>query len=186
MTNEQVLVEQVLVEQWLDEVVIGLNLCPFASKPRSKGQIRFVLSTSSTDVDLLTEFDQEIRLLESTPAKEIETTIIIVPAMLADFEQYNQFLDLVDDVIYHNKWDGLFQVASFHPDYCFADTHPDDSENLTNRSPFPLLHLLREESMEKALANMASPDEIFKRNIKAMASLSIDKIKKLFPYLKLS
>ena len=175
--------EQKAVEQWLDEVVIGLNLCPFAAKPRSQNQVRFMVSQAQTEQELLYDLHTEIQLLEQTPPTEIETTLLIIPFLLADFEDYNQFLDIVDAVLDDFNWHGEFQIASFHPHYCFADTQIDSIENFTNRSPYPILHIIREQSMEKALAHMAAPDEIFKRNITTMNNLSTEQIAKLFPYL---
>ena len=171
------------VENWLDDVVIGLNLCPFAAKPRRQNQVRFNVSEAFTSEVLLADLHQELILLDQTPASEIETSLLIVPNMLNNFDDYNQFLDLVDTLLIEFEWEGIFQIASFHPDYCFADTPPDSVENLTNRSPYPILHIIREESMEKALKNMTSPDEVFKQNIKTMTNLEPEKIKTLFPYL---
>lgn len=172
------------VETWLDDVVIGLNLCPFAAIPRKNNQIRFTVSQALTEEVLLADLYAELSFMSKTPALEVETSLLIVPDMLAKFDDYNQFLDLVDGLLESFEWDGIFQIASFHPDYCFAETKPDSTENLTNRAPFPILHIIREESMEKALAKMASPDEIYKRNIKTMNELPAEKIKSLFPYLK--
>lgn len=175
--------EQKAVEQWLDDVVIGLNLCPFAAKPRRNNQIRFVTSEAVTSEALLNDLYDELKLLENKPAEDIETTLLIMPKVLTSFDDYNQFLDIVDELLISFQWEGVFQVASFHPDYCFADTESDSVENLTNRSPYPILHLIREASMELALKNLTAPDEVFKRNIKAMSNLSAKEIKRLFPYL---
>jgi len=131
----------------------------------------------------LNDLYDELKLLENTPAEDVETTLIILPKILANFDDYNQFLDLVDELLFSFQWEGIFQVASFHPDYCFAETESDSVENLTNRSPYPILHLIREASMEHALKNLTAPDEVFKRNIKAMNNLSEKEIKRLFPYL---
>jgi len=176
--------EQKAVEQWLDDVVIGLNLCPFAVQPRRQDQVRFMVSQAQTEEELLYDLHAEITLLESSPPAEIETTLVIIPFLLADFEHYNQFLDVVDAVLDDFNWHGEFQIASFHPYYCFADTDIDSVENLTNRSPYPILHIIREQSMEKALAHMTAPDEIFKRNIATMTALSAEEIQRLFPLSK--
>jgi len=175
--------EQKAVEQWLDDVVIGLNLCPFAAKPRHNNQIRFVTSEAVTSEALLTDLYDELKLLENTPADDVETTLLILPKVLANFDDYNQFLDIVDELLFSFQWEGVFQVASFHPDYCFAETEPDSVENLTNRSPYPILHIIREASMEQALKHLTAPDEVFKRNIKTMDNLSEKEVKRLFPYL---
>ncbi len=171
------------VERWLDEVVIGLNFCPFAAKPRRNEQVRFVTSKATSEELLLTDLQDELTLLDQTPSSKIETTLLIVPEMLSDFHDYNQFLELVDELLVQFEWEGIFQVASFHPDYCFADAEPDSVDNLTNRSPYPILHILREDSIEKALENIADPDEVYKRNIETMKTLSSEQIKTLFNYL---
>jgi len=176
--------EQQQVEQWLDNVVIGLNLCPFAAKPRRNKQIRFKVSQALTDEVLIADLFDELRFLEKTPASELETTLVIVPNMLAKFDDYNQFLDITDNLLIEYNWEGIFQIASFHPNYCFAVTNPNDVENLTNRAPYPILHLLREDSLTTALENMTAPDEVYKRNIHTMNQLSKQQIQTLFPYLK--
>lgn len=173
------------VETWLDDVVIGLNLCPFAAMPRKNNQVRFTVSQALTEEVLLADLHAELTFMSQTPAIEVETSLLIVPDMLTKFDDYNQFLDLVDELLEVFEWEGIFQIATFHPDYCFAETEANSTENLTNRSPYPILHILREQSMEKALAKMSSPDEIYKRNIQTMKELSADKIKTLFPYVKL-
>ncbi len=172
-----------IVEKWLDEIVVGLNFCPFASKACRNDQIRFIKSEANSTEELLLNLQDEITLLDQAPSTEIETTLLIIPDMLTKFDDYNQFLDLVDQLLIQSEWEGIFQVASFHPDYCFADTEPDSVENLTNRSPYPILHILREESIEEALENITEPDEIYKRNIQTMKNLSADQIKVLFSYL---
>ncbi|HDY84324.1 MAG TPA: DUF1415 domain-containing protein [Methylophaga sp.] len=174
------------VETWLDDVVIGLNLCPFAATPRKNKQVRFTVSQALTEEVLLADLYAELTLMSQTPAEEVETSLLIVPDMLNKFDDYNQFLDLADALLEEFEWDGIFQIASFHPDYCFAETDIDSIENLTNRSPYPILHILREATLEKALEKMTSPDEIFKRNIETMNELPDEKIKALFPYLHLS
>lgn len=125
----------------------------------------------------------ELERLSDTPVSELETTVIAIPDMLEDFDDYNQFFDLVDLWLQQFGWEGEFQVASFHPHYQFADTDPDDAGNLTNRSPWPLLHLIREDSLEQALAHYPDPDGIPARNIARMESLNADERRRLFPYL---
>lgn len=173
------------VETWLDDVVIGLNLCPFAAIPRKNKQVRFTVSQALSEEVLLADLQAELTFMSQTPAAEVETSLLIVPDILAKFNDYNQFLDLADELLEVFEWGGIFQIASFHPDYCFAETAANSVENLTNRSPYPILHILREQSLEKALAKMTSPDEIYKRNIQTMNELSSEKIKVLFPYLSL-
>jgi len=132
---------------------------------------------------LLEDMQAELERLSDTPVSELETTVIAIPDMLEDFDDYNQFFDLVDLWLQQFGWEGEFQVASFHPHYQFADTDPDDAGNLTNRSPWPLLHLIREDSLEQALAHYPDPDGIPARNIARMESLNADERRRLFPYL---
>lgn len=171
------------VGQWLDDVVIGLNLCPFASRPRAERRIRLTISHATTEEGLLEDMQAELERLSDTPVSELETTVIAIPDMLEDFNDYNQFFDLVDLWLQQFGWEGEFQVASFHPHYQFAYTDPDDAGNLTNRSPWPLLHLIREDSLEQALAHYPDPDGIPARNIARMESLNADERRRLFPYL---
>jgi hypothetical protein len=170
-------------QQWLTDVIVGLNLCPFAKRVVLADSIRLVVSASQTDEQLLEEFVLEIELLENTDIEKLETTLLIIPKMLTDFEDYNQFLDLIDNLLLQFNWQGIFQIASFHPDYCFADASPDDSENLTNRSPYPILHILREDSVTKAIAQYPDVDGVPERNIKRVAGLSDKEKQQLFPYL---
>jgi hypothetical protein len=174
------------VETWLDNVVIGLNLCPFATIPRKNDQVRFTVSQALAEEVLLADLHAELTFMNKISALEVETSLLIVPDMLAKFDDYNQFLDLVDELLEAFEWEGIFQIASFHPHYCFAQTVPGTVENLTNRAPYPILHIIREQSLEKALEKMTSPDEIYKRNIETMNSLSTEQIKSLFPHLYLS
>lgn len=179
-SNEQILNE---VNQWLDKVVIGLNLCPFASRPYQQKQIRFTISQCNTDACLLEELQNELKLLAETKAEKIETTLLIVPNMLQDFYDYNDFLDDVDGLIADNEWEGIFQVATFHPDYQFGGTQPEDAENLTNRAPYPILHLLREASLEKAIEHYPNPELIPEHNIETVNNLTLEQKVSLFPYL---
>lgn len=183
MSNPQQ--EQILneVNQWLDKVVIGLNLCPFASKPFRENQIRFSVSHSTSEANLLEDLQTELNLLAESKPENIETTLLIVPNMLADFYDYNDFLEYVDALIEDNEWQGIFQVATFHPNYQFGGTKPEDAENLTNRAPYPILHLLREESLEKAIAHYPNPELIPEHNIETVCGLSQDQKIVLFPYL---
>lgn len=171
------------VRQWLDRVVIGLNLCPFAGKPAREGRIRVVVSQAGDELELLTELQLELQKLDETPPAQLETTLIAIPALLADFADYNDFLDRVDELLERFEWVGDYQVASFHPQYQFAGTMPGDAENLTNRSPYPLLHLLREDSVEAALDSHPDPDSIPESNICRMQALSAEQRRQLFDYL---
>jgi len=174
------------IRQWLEQVVIGLNLCPFASHPHQQNLVRIISSDSTTEIDLLSDLTTELEKLDNHSASELETTLIATPNMLSDFYDYNQFLDWVDQLLAEQGWDGVYQVASFHPDYQFGGTQPDDKENLTNRSPYPVLHLIREASMEKAIQHHPDPAGIPERNIKLVEGLSEQQVNALFPYLKSS
>jgi len=171
------------VNQWLDQVVIGLNLCPFASKPFRDKQIRLSISQSTSDANLLEDLQTEINLLAESKQENIETTLLIVPNMLDDFYDYNDFLEYVDALIEGNEWEGIFQVATFHPNYQFGGTEPEDAENLTNRAPYPILHILREASLEKAIAHYPNPELIPEHNIETVCGLSQQQKIALFPYL---
>jgi hypothetical protein len=180
MDNKKIIQQ---TQQWLTDVIVGLNLCPFAKRVVLIDSIRLVVSGALTVEQLLEDFVTEIGILKSTDTEELETTLLIIPTVLSKFEDYNQFLDLIDDVLLQFDWQGVFQVASFHPNYCFAGADADDSENLTNRSPYPILHILREDSVAKAVANYPSIDDIPKQNIKRVEKLSSQQKIKLFPYL---
>lgn len=179
-SNEQILND---VNQWLDKVVIGLNLCPFAARPYQQKQIRFTISQCETDACLLEELQNELNLLAETKAEKIETTLLIAPNMLQDFYDYNDFLDLVDALIEDSGWEGVFQVATFHPNYQFGGTQPEDAENLTNRAPYPILHLLREASLEKAIEHYPNPELIPEHNIDTVSNLTLEQKVSLFPHL---
>ena len=178
--DEQIIAD---VEQWLDEVVIGLDLCPFAARPRREKRVRIAVSHATDDEALLNDLQAELERLSDTPAAELETTLLAIPNMLEDFADYNDFLDAVDLWVEQFGWEGELQVASFHPQYQFADTEADDPGNLTNRSPWPLLHIIREESLEKAIEHYPDVDRIPERNIARMQALTAEERAKLFPHL---
>lgn len=164
---------------WLEKAVIGLNLCPFAKAVYVKDQVRFVLSDATTPEALVEQLAEELLLLRDTPAEQIDTTLIIHPEVLTDFLDYNDFLDNADAAVEALDLGGILQVASFHPDYQFDGTHPDDPSNCTNRSPFPTLHLLREDSVERAVAAFPDPDVIVERNIATLDKLGAEGFKRL-------
>ncbi|UQA51456.1 DUF1415 domain-containing protein [Vibrio sp. ED002] len=171
------------VDQWLNDVVIGLNLCPFAAKPQRNKQIKIFVSEASQEGALLEDILLQLIELSSTEPEKLETTLVVVPNMLQDFWDYNFFIDWVEGLIKQQDWEGIFQVATFHPDYCFGGAEPEDDENLTNRSPYPVFHLIREESMEKVLKHYPDPESIPDTNIARVSALSEEERKKLFPYL---
>ncbi|BCT92549.1 hypothetical protein LYSHEL_15730 [Lysobacter helvus] len=159
--------------RWLERAVIGLNLCPFAKAVYVKDQVRFVLSDATTESALLAELGEELALLRDTDPSQIDTTLIVHPDVLRDFLDYNDFLEVADGLVEEMDLDGVLQVASFHPDYRFADSGEDDVENFTNRSPYPTLHLLREDSVSKAVAAFPDPDVIVARNVETLRELGV-------------
>lgn len=169
--------------QWLEDVVIGLNLCPFAHKPNKKKQIKIAVSTATTEEQLLEFILLELKELDRSAPEELETTLVVAQDMLEDFMDYNFFLDWVDALLKQEDYEGVYQVASFHPNYCFGGTEPEDAENLTNRSPYPTIHLIREESMEKVLKHYPKPEGIPDDNIARVEALTDQEKAKLFPYL---
>ncbi|EJL3956424.1 DUF1415 domain-containing protein [Vibrio parahaemolyticus] len=171
------------VEQWLNDVVIGLNLCPFAAKPQRNKQIKIFVSEATQEEALLEDILLQLIELSTTEPEKLETTLVVVPNMLQDFWDYNFCIDWVEGLIKQQGWEGIFQVATFHPDYCFGGAAPEDDENLTNRSPYPIFHLIREESMEKVLKHYPDPESIPDTNIARVSALSEEERKKLFPYL---
>ena len=156
---------------WVERVVIGVNLCPFAKAPQVKGLVRYVLSEAREPEALLAGLIEELKLLAGTPADRIETTLLVHPQVLADFADYNDFLGLAESAVAGHGLEGVIQVASFHPRYQFAGTAPQDLTNATNRSPYPTLHLLREESVERAVAAFPEAEAIFEANIATMRRL---------------
>lgn len=169
------------VRQWLERVVIGLNLCPFAATPYRNGQIRISVSQAATGEKLLVDLQSELVLIDQTPGTTMETTLLVVVGMLSDFDVYNQFLAEVDALLRQERWEGKYQVASFHPHYRFLGTDEDDASNLTNCSPWPILHILREASITRALTEYPEPETIPGRNIRKIDSLSPEERRDYFP-----
>lgn len=165
--------------RWLEHAVIGLNLCPFAKAVYAKNQVRIVISDASTESALLEQLGEELVLLRDTPADQVDTTLLLHPQVLQDFLDYNDFLDQADALVDALDLEGELQVASFHPDYQFAGTQPDDAENLTNRAPYPALHLLREDSIARAVEAYPEPDAIIERNVATMQALGVEGFRKL-------
>lgn len=165
------------VRQWVESVVVDLNLCPFAKRELVKNRVRFAVTEVTTEEQLLIALQAELELLNNEPS--VETTLLIHPNVLHDFYDYNQFLNYVDGLLVQMMLEGVYQVASFHPDYQFAGTGPADAENYTNRSPYPMLHLIREESLERAIAAYPDVDKIPARNTELMNTLGKDKLQQL-------
>jgi hypothetical protein len=157
--------------RWIERAVIGLNLCPFAKAVFVKEQVRYVVSNATTPEALLETLMNELQLLSDTDAEKIDTTLLIHPFVLGDFLDYNEFLDVADAAVEDMALDGELQVASFHPDYQFADTDVNDIENYTNRAPYPILQLLREDSIARAVEAFPEASEIFEKNIETMEKL---------------
>ena len=165
------------VRHWVETVVVGLNLCPFAKRELVNDRVRFSVSEAETEEQLLADLQAELELLDNDEA--VETTLLIHPGVLQDFFDYNQFLNYVDSLLTQMELEGVYQVASFHPDYQFSGTRPDDVENYTNRSPYPMLHLIREDSLERAIAGYPHPERIPEQNIELLESLGRDKMQAL-------
>ena len=157
--------------RWLERAVIGLNLCPFAKGVVARGLVRYVVSDARDEEDLLADLERELQALLAVPPEEVETTLLIHPYALAVFDDFNNFLGLVDVLLRTQRLRGVLQVASFHPDYVFVDTDQEDITNYTNRSPFPILHLLREASLDRAVAAFPDAAAIYERNIETLRKL---------------
>jgi hypothetical protein len=158
---------------WIEKAVIGLNLCPFAKSVYVKDQIRFVVSRAQDPRTLLADLEVELQTLHAADPSQIDTTVLIHPDVLADFLDYNDFLDSANDAIDMLELDGEIQIASFHPQYQFAGTDVDDIENYTNRSPFPILHLLREASIDRAVEAFPEADAIYEKNMATLKKLGL-------------
>ena len=167
------------IRRWLERAVIGMNLCPFAKSVYVRNQVRIVISDADNTDDLREELGEEMLHLRDTAPELTDTTLLVLPSVLGDFLDYNDFLDEADALIEALELDGVLQVASFHPHYQFADTDHDDAGNNTNRAPWPILHLLREDSLDRAVAAYPEPDAIIERNIAAMEALGNDGYRKL-------
>ena len=151
--------------QWLEKAVIGLNLCPFAKAPHVKNLVRISVSQARHLDGFLEDLDRELQLLGDTPADELETTLLVHPTLFPDFDTFNQMLDIADAAVVDNGLEGIVQIAPFHPDFQFEGTDSDDIGNYTNRSPYPTLHLIREDSIAKAAQAFPDASAIFERNI---------------------
>jgi len=165
---------------WLERAVIGQNLCPFAKAVHAKNQIRWVVSTAEDAQALMDDLVRELRLLADADPELVDTTLLIHPRVLQDFLDYNDFLELAEAAVAELDLDGALQVASFHPEYQFADSPADDISHATNRAPYPTLHLLREASIDRAVAAFPEAEAIFERNIETLRRLGQDGWRALF------
>ena len=158
---------------WLEKAVIGLNLCPFAKAVYLKDQVRFVVSAAPHLDGLLEDLDRELDFLAAASPVEVETTLLIHPTLLPDFSDFNDFMQLAEAAVDEHELTGVIQIASFHPQFQFADTEPDDIGNYTNRAPYPIFHLLREASISKAVETFGDTEIIYQRNIVTLQGLGI-------------
>ena len=168
MSDEDVIAA---TREWIEKAVIGLNLCPFAKAVYVKNQVRYVVSRAPHLDGLLEDLDRELDFLAAADPDEIDTTLLIHPTLLPDFLDFNDFLQLAEAAVDEHGLEGVIQLASFHPQFQFADTAPDDIGNYTNRAPFPTLHLLREASIERAVAAFPEAETIYQRNIETLKAL---------------
>jgi hypothetical protein len=171
--------EEIVVSarQWVETVVINLNLCPFAKKVYLHQGVRFAVSDARSEEDLLVHLHDELKLIEQD--ESISTSLLIHPLVLGNFLDYNQFLAYTDDLLEEMNLIGVFQIASFHPQYQFADTQAEDVENFTNRSPYPMLHIINEEDLEKAITSYPDIHEVPLRNKQLMRDMGPDKMNAL-------
>ena len=176
--NPEVMIAE--MKNWLEKAVIGLNLCPFAKSVHVKEQIRYVVSNAQNEEELLADLLDELQQLYDADADKLETTLLIHPYVLTDFLDYNDFLEVADAAVSELSLDGEIQVASFHPDYQFAETRYEDVENYSNRAPYPCLHLLRESSVERAVAAFPEAEKIYQKNIDTLKELGAEGWKKLW------
>ncbi len=159
---------------WLEKAVIGLNLCPFAKSVHVNNRLRYVVSSATTPEELLKELAKELLLLRRSDPDEIETTLVIHPQVLQDFLDFNDFIGAADALVEDLELDGELQIASFHPQYQFDGTAPDDISNYSNRAPYPTLHILRESSIERAVETMTDTDAIYEANMATLEKLGLD------------
>jgi len=168
-----------ITRNWVEKIVIGLNFCPFAKPVFIKNQIKFVLSEAKNPDELTKDFLEELNFLTGIEGDDTETTIVIHPFVLEDFVDYLDYVDYANDLVYQAGLEGTFQVASFHPDYQFEATEPTDIENYTNRSPVQMLHILREDTLEKAIKTYPNVEDIPSNNIAKLKEIGLDGLQKL-------
>ena len=161
----------------MESFVVDMNLCPYAKRELIKNRVRFALTAAETKEELLIALQTELELLHGDSA--IETTLLIHAKVLQVFDDYNQFLNHADKLLQQMGFEGVYQIASFHPHYQFGGTYPDDAENYTNRSPYPMLHIIREDSIAQAIADSPNAEQIPVRNIELMNQLGQDKLQAL-------
>jgi hypothetical protein len=166
-------------EKWLSDVVIGLNLCPFAKAVQVRSQVHYAVSAAETLPALRADLQRELLALQAASADEVDTTLLLHPRVLTDFLDYNDFLSEADDLLVELGLEGELQLASFHPDYRFAGSSSDDPANYTNRSPYPMLHLLREASVTRAVEAFPDTSKIYERNVEMLRQMSKEALLRL-------
>jgi hypothetical protein len=171
-------IEQI-ARRWVERIVIGLNLCPFAKAVYVKQQVRFAITAAIQPDDLLAELEHETSVLIDTDPASLDTTLLIHPLGMLDFIDYHFFVGEADATLVRLELEGVLQIAGFHPDYCFARSEADDMANYTNRSPHPMLQLLRESSVDRAVAAFPDASEIFAGNIEKLRALGLDGLRKV-------
>ena len=159
--------------RWLERAVIGLNLCPFAKGVHAKGQIHYVVSAATGAEALAQDLRRELADLAAAPAEVRDTTLLMAPDCLQDFLEFNDFLGVAEDVLEELDLDGTLQIASFHPQFQFAGTDAGDVTNCTNRAPYPTLHLLREDSIDRAVQAYPDAEAIYERNMEVLEQLGM-------------
>jgi len=160
--------------RWLERAVIGLNLCPFAKGVHGKGQIHYVVSSATEGAQLLQELGDELKALAEISPEKRDTTLLIAPACFPDFLDFNDFLELADQLLDTLDLEGTLQIASFHPAFQFGGTTADDVTNCTNRAPYPTLHLLREDSIDRAVAAFPEAETIYERNMQVLEEMGAE------------
>ena len=170
MNHEEVIAA---TREWIEKAVIGLNLCPFAKSVYVKNQVRIVVSDARHIDGFLEDLDRELDYLAAIDPETTDTTLLIHPTLFPDFLDFNDVHQIADEAVVEHELDGVIQIASFHPEFQFADSEPDDITNYTNRAPFPTLHLIREESLDKAVEAFPEAEMIFERNIETMKKLGL-------------
>jgi uncharacterized protein len=176
MNMEQTASDAQVIEdtrRWVQRAVIGLNLCPFAKAVEVKQQVRYVVSPASGAKALLADLKRELQALATADPLLLDTTLLMAPKGFAEFLEFNELLERADKLLLALDLDGVLQIASLHPHYQFADTEADDITNFTNRAPYPTLHLLREDSVDRAVAAFPNPEAIFETNMQTMQRLGL-------------
>ena len=161
-------------QAWLERAVVGLNLCPFAKAVMAKGQVRYVVTEFTEPEQVLKLLQSEMQTLVDADPDTLDTTLLIAPYLLPDFLDFNEFLFDCEAVLQAMELEGVLQIADFHPNYQFAGTAPDDVENRTNQSPYPTLHLLREESIDRAVEAFPEAEMIYETNIETLEKLGVE------------